>query len=72
MIALIAFLAATLFAAGVITGITGVVSVAIHREDRHTLKPKATGKIVRTARWLTGLQVGPPCPGGAHGETTLA
>ncbi len=62
MIAVIAFLAAVLFAAGVITGITGVVSVAINREDSRTLKRQATGKIARTARWLTGMQVGPPCP----------
>ncbi len=72
MIALIAFLAATLFAAGVITGITGVVSVAIHREDRHTLKPHATGNIARTGRWLTGLRVGPPRHACTHRETTLA
>lgn len=72
MIALIAFFAATLFAAGVITGMTGVVSVAIHREDRHTLKREATGNVTRTGRWLTGLLVGPPRPAPSHRDSTPA
>ena len=66
MIVLIACLAAALFAAGVITGITGVVSVAIHLEDRPTLQRQATGNLARTGRWLTGLRVGPRRPARKH------
>jgi len=70
MIALVACIAAGLFAAGIITGVIGVVSVAIHREDRPTLERQATGNLARTGRWLTGLRVG-PLPGGTHREITL-
>ena len=74
MTALIAFAAVGLFAAGACTGILGVVSIAIHLEDKHlTLTRGATGFVTRAGRWLTGVHVvraarhsaGPQGPGAA-------
>ena len=74
MTALIAFAAVGLFAAGACTGILGVVSIAIHLEDKHlALTRGATGFVTRAGRWLTGVHVvraarhsaGPQGPGAA-------
>jgi hypothetical protein len=72
--AMIAFAAIAVFTAGVCTGILGVVSIAIHLEDKHlTLTREATGFVTRAGRWLTGVHVvraarhsaGPQGPGAA-------
>jgi hypothetical protein len=61
MAALIAFAAIGLFAAGVLAGIIGVVSVAIRREERNlTLTSEATDSVTRTGRWLNGVYVRAP------------
>ena len=58
MAALIAFAAIGLFGAGVTTGILGVVTVAIRREEKnHTLTSEAAGKVTRAGRWLNGVGV---------------
>lgn len=58
MAALIALAAFGLFAAGVIAGITGVLSVAIRREDKNlTLTRQAPGHVTRAGRWLCGVHV---------------
>ena len=58
MAALIAFAAIGLFGAGVTTGILGVVTVAIRREEKNlTLTSEATGKVTRAGRWLSGVGV---------------
>jgi protein-S-isoprenylcysteine O-methyltransferase Ste14 len=61
MTALIALTAIALFAAGVIAGIIGVVSVAIRREERNlTLTSQATDNVSRAGRWLNGVYVRAP------------
>ena len=61
MAALIAFAAIGLFAAGVIAGIIGVVSVAIRREERNlTLTSEGTDSVTRAGRWLNGVYVRAP------------
>ena len=58
MAALIALAAICLFAAEALAGITGVVAVAIRREDRNlTLTSQAPDTVTRAGRWLTGLHV---------------
>jgi protein-S-isoprenylcysteine O-methyltransferase Ste14 len=58
MAALIALAAIGLFAAGVVAGIIGVVSVAIRREEKNlTLTSGATDHVTRAGRWLNGLHV---------------
>ena len=58
MAALIAFAAIGLFGAGVTTGILGVVTVAISREEKNlTLTSEAAGKVTRAGRWLNGVGV---------------
>ena len=58
MAALIAFAAIGLFGAGVTTGILGVVTVAIRREEKNlTLTSEVTGKVTRAGRWLNGVGV---------------
>ena len=71
MTALIAFAAVGLFAAGACTGILGVVSIAIHLEDKHlTLTREVTGFVTRAGRWLNGVGVRtPPMPG--HAPSTV-
>jgi hypothetical protein len=50
--------AISLFVAAVLAGLTGIVSVAIRKEDKHlTLATTAPGHLTRVARWLTGLHV---------------
>jgi hypothetical protein len=72
MTALIALAAISLFTTGGITGIVGVVSVAIHREERSlTLTRGATDNVTRAGRWLNGLHVRAPLrTGTADQETT--
>jgi hypothetical protein len=61
MAALIAIVAICLFAAGVVAGITGVVAVAIRREERNlTLTSEAPDNVTRAARWLNGSYVRAP------------
>jgi len=61
-------LAVGLFAAGMVTGITGLVSVAIRREEKSlTLTSAATGPVTRAGRWMNGVGVrGPRRPWYAH------
>ena len=61
MPALIALAAICLFAAGAVAGITGVVVIAIRREDRNpTLTSQAPDTVTRAGRRLTGLHVRAP------------
>lgn len=61
MAALIALTAICLFTTGVLTGIIGVVAVAIRREDRNpTLASHAPDPTTRAGRRLTGLHVRGP------------
>jgi hypothetical protein len=61
MALLIALAAIGLFAAGVIAGIVGVVSVAIRREEKNlTLTSEATDPVTRTGRRLNGVYVRAP------------
>ena len=58
MAALITLAALAVFTAGVTTGIIGVVTMAIHREEHHlTLTSQAPDHITRAARRLTGVYV---------------
>jgi hypothetical protein len=69
---LIAFGGIGLFAAGVLTGIIGVVSVAIRREDKNlTLTGEAPDKVTKAGRWLNGVHVRGPIDAAAGRETTL-
>jgi hypothetical protein len=74
MTTLIAFAAFCLFAAGACTGITGMVCVAIRREEKHlTLTSEATSHLTRAGRWLNGVGVRAPHRSAPAGrETTLA
>ena len=61
MNALIPFAAAGLFAAGGTTGIIGVVTIAIRREEKNlTLTSAATDHVTRAGRWLNGVGVRAP------------
>ena len=61
MTALIALAAICLAAAGAVAGLTGVVAVAIRREDRNlTLTSQTPGPVTCAARRLTGLHVRAP------------
>jgi hypothetical protein len=58
MVPLIALAAIGLFAAGVIAGIVGVVSVAIRQEEKNlTLTIEATNAVARAGRWVNGVYV---------------
>ncbi|HEV3293314.1 MAG TPA: hypothetical protein VG123_30415 [Streptosporangiaceae bacterium] len=58
MAAVIALAAICLVGAGALAGITGMVAVAIRREDRNlTLTSQAPGTVTRAGRRLTGLHV---------------
>jgi hypothetical protein len=51
----------TIFITGIVAGAIGLVSVAVHREERiHTLKRPAPDHIARVAQRLTGLYVRAP------------
>lgn len=70
MAALITLAALAVFAAGVTTGIIGVVTVAIHREEHHlTLTSQAPDHITRAARRLNGVYVRTPA---AHRQAAHA
>ena len=63
MAALIALAAICLFAAGALAGITGVVAVAIRREDRNlTLTSQAPGTVTRAGRRLNRVARPGPRP----------
>ena len=74
MTAMIALAARGLFAAGVLAGIIGVVSVAIRREEQHlTLTSEAPDRLTRAGRRLNGVHVRAPRGAAAAGrEMTLA
>jgi hypothetical protein len=58
MTVLITLTAISLFVVAGLAGLTGVVSVAIRKEDKNlTLATTAPGTLTRVARWLTGLHV---------------
>ena len=70
MAALITLATLAVFTAGVTTGIIGVVTVAIHREEHHlTLTSQAPDHIARAARRLTGVYVRTPA---AHRQAAHA
>ena len=61
MAPLIALAEIILFAAGVVAGIVGVVSVAIRREEKNlTLTSGATDPVTRAGRWVNGVGVRAP------------
>jgi len=61
MAPLIVFAEISLFAAGVIAGIVGLVSVAIRREEKNlTLTSGATDRVTRAGRWVNGVHVRAP------------
>jgi hypothetical protein len=61
MAALIVLTAISLFAAGAVAGIIGVVCVAIRREEANlTLTSTATDHVTRAGRWLNGVGVRAP------------
>jgi hypothetical protein len=74
MNALIPFAAAGLFAAGATTGIIGVVTMAIRREEKNlTLTSAATDHLTRAGRRLNGVGVRAPLrPAATDRETTHA
>jgi hypothetical protein len=74
MNALIPFAAAGLFAAGGTTGIIGVVTMAIRREEKNlTLTSAATDHVTRAGRRLNGVGVRAPLrPAPTDRETTHA
>jgi hypothetical protein len=67
-------LAATgLFAAGTITGIISVVTIAIRREEKNfTLTSAAPDHVTQAGRWLNGVGVRAPRRAAADRETTSA
>jgi hypothetical protein len=65
----IALAAFAVFAAGVTTGIIGVVTVAIRREEHNlTLTSKAPDPVTRAGRWVNGVYV--RCPRSAPDRAT--
>lgn len=72
MAALIAVAALGLFAAGVTTGIIGVVTVAIRREEKSlTLIGQPPDHLARAGRWLNGVYVRAPRSTAANPNTAL-
>lgn len=62
----IAITVAAVFASGVIGGVVGLVTVAIHREERnHTLIRPAPDRATCAARVLNGVYVRAPAVGEA-------
>jgi hypothetical protein len=71
MAALIALAAIGVFAAGIVAGIIGVVSVAIRWEERnHTLTSGPTGYVTWAGQWLNGVYVRTPRRSPAADKTT--
>jgi len=63
----IALAALGLFVAGMVTGIIGIVSVAIHREEKRlTLTSAATDPVTRAGRLLNGVYVRAARPWYSH------
>lgn len=61
MASLIVPAAIGLFVAGMIAGIIGMVSVAIHREEKNlTLTSAATDPVTQAGRWVNGMHVRAP------------
>lgn len=61
MASLIVPTAIGLFVAGMIAGIIGLVSVAIHREEKNlTLTSAATDPVTQAGRWVNGMHVRAP------------
>jgi hypothetical protein len=51
----------TVFITGVVAGVIGVISVAVHRTERnHTLTLPAADPVTQTGRWLNGVYVRTP------------
>ena len=72
MAALIALAAAGVLALGAFAGIIGMVSVAIHGEEKsRTLTGETTGNVIRVGRWLNGVYIRAPRRTAADRETTL-
>ena len=72
MAALIALAVIAVLAAGAFAGIVGMVSIAIHREEKnHTLRAEATGTVMRVGRWLNGVHIHAPRGKAADREKTL-
>ena len=73
MAVVIALAALSLFTAGVVAGIIGVVCVAIRREEKNlTLTSEATNHVARAGRRLNGVGIRAPDRSAAAGrETTL-
>jgi hypothetical protein len=71
MTAQIAFAAIGVFAAGIVAGIIGVVSVAIRREERNlTLTSEPVGYVTWAGRRLNGVYVRMPRRAPAADKTT--
>ncbi len=67
MTSMIALAAIALFVAGMITGITALVSVAIRREDKRlTLTGAATDPVTRAGRLMNGAHVRTSHPWHTH------
>src|SRR5262249_59121862 len=51
----------TVFITGVVAGITGVITMAVHRTERnHALTLPAADPVTQTGRWLNGVYVRTP------------
>lgn len=51
----------TVFITGVVAGITGVITMAVHRTERnHTLTLPAADPVTQTGRWFHGVYVRTP------------
>lgn len=49
------------FITGVVAGVIGVITVAVHRTERnHTLTLPAADPVTQTGRWLNGVYVRTP------------
>jgi hypothetical protein len=49
------------FITGVVAGVTGVITVAVHRTERnHALTLPVADPVTRTGRWLNGVYVRTP------------
>jgi len=59
----VAIVTCVIFISGAVTGVIGLVSLAVHREERnHTLTGPPPGYMARAARRLNGVHVRIPGP----------
>src|SRR5215510_3897902 len=59
----VAIVTCVIFISGAVTGVIGLVSLAVHREERnYTLTGPAPGYMARAARRLNGVHVRSPGP----------